>query len=288
MRFDGLIVTDALDMNGVAARFSPGEVAVRAILAGADVLLIPPSPDAALAALYEAVESGRLSIARVDASVKRILRAKAKLGLHTEYLVDVVALTKNFAQREFATTSQSVADRGVTLLRDQNDILPLDATRPLRILLVAIAGDADYAPAEFLERDLRWRADSLQVVHVDTRYSTASLAKIPATETYDVIIAALLVRVADRKDSVSLPPDQSQIVENLFQVTQAGDRSVLRQPLFDRKVSASPDMDRCVQHRGRFAASRRPGALRRNRSRRKNARQRANRETSDKNRRWAS
>ena len=76
MHFDGLIVTDALDMAGVAERFSPGEVAVRAILAGADVLLIPPNPDAALAALYEAVGSGRLSIARVDASVKRILRER--------------------------------------------------------------------------------------------------------------------------------------------------------------------------------------------------------------------
>jgi beta-N-acetylhexosaminidase len=218
MRFDGLIVTDALDMAGVAARFSPGEVAVRAILAGADVLLIPPSPDAALAALHEAVETGRLPIARVDASVKRILRVKAKLGLHTKYLVDTTGLSKTFAQREFATTSQSIADRGVTSLRDQNNILPLDTTRPLRILLVAIAGDADSAPAEFLERELLWRADSLQVVRVDTRYSAVSLAKIPATETYDVIVAALLVRVADRKDSVSLPPEQIQIVENLFKL----------------------------------------------------------------------
>jgi beta-N-acetylhexosaminidase len=218
MRFDGLIVTDALDMAGVAARFSPGEVAVRAILAGADVLLIPPSPDAALAALAEAVESGRLPIARVDASVKRILRAKAKLGLYTEYLVDPTALSKNFAQRGFATTSLAIADRGVTLLRDLENFLPLDATRTLRILLVAIAGDADSAPAESLERELRWRADSLQVVRVDTRYSAATLVKIPATETYDIIVAALLVRVADRKDSVSLPPEQIQIVESLFKL----------------------------------------------------------------------
>ncbi len=216
MRFDGLIVTDALDMDGVAARFSPGEVAVRAILAGADVLLMSPNPDAALAALHEAVELGRLPIARVDASVKRILRAKAKLGLHNNREVDPSALEKDFAKSEFTAASQSIADRGATLLRDANNLLPFDATRPLRILLVAIAGDPDAAPAEIFEREIKWRVDSLQTVRVDTRYSPASQAKIPPTESYDVILTALLVRVADRKDSVSLPLEQIQLVESLL------------------------------------------------------------------------
>lgn len=218
MHFDGLIVTDALDMNGVAARFSPGEVAVRAILAGADVLLIPPNPDAARAALAEAVESGRLPVARVDTSVKRILRAKAKLGLHAHRSVDPSKLEHNFAKPEFIAASQSIADRGVTLLRKNQNVLPLDATRPLRVLLVAIAGDPDYAPAEAFEREIKWRADSLQVVRVDTRYSPASQAKIPPTESYDVTIVTLAVRVADRKDSVSLPPEQIQLVESLLRL----------------------------------------------------------------------
>ena len=218
MRFSGLIVTDALDMNGVAARFSPGEVAVRAILAGADVLLIPPNPDAALAALHDAVESGRLPIARVDASVKRILRAKTKLGLRTHRPIDLGKLENNFAKHEFSATSQNIADRGVTLLRENQNVLPLDATRPLRVLLVAIAGDPDFAPAEAFEREIKWRADSVQVVRVDTRYSPASQMKIPPTESYDVTIAALIVRVADRKDSVSLPPEQIHLVESLLKL----------------------------------------------------------------------
>jgi beta-N-acetylhexosaminidase len=240
MRFDGLIVTDALDMAGVAARFSPGEVAVRAILAGADVLLIPPCPDAALAALYEAVESGRLPIARVDASVKRILHAKSKLGLNTEYLVGGTALSKNFGKREFSAASESIADRGVTLLRDSSNLLPLDATRPLRVVLVAIAGDPDPAPAEALERDLRWRSDSLQVVRLDTRYSPAPLAKIPATETFDIVIAALLVRVADRKDSVSLPSEQIQIIETLLKLPRPVILACFGSPYLIEKFPEAP------------------------------------------------
>ena len=82
MGFDGLVVTDALDMGGVTVRYPPGEVAVRSILAGADVLLVPPVLDAALQAVHEAVASGRIPMSRLDEAVTRVLRAKAKLGLN--------------------------------------------------------------------------------------------------------------------------------------------------------------------------------------------------------------
>ena len=59
--FDGLIVTDALDMGGVTTRYPPGEAAVRAVLAGADVLLLSPTVDAAIEGLEEAAKSGRLA-----------------------------------------------------------------------------------------------------------------------------------------------------------------------------------------------------------------------------------
>ena len=103
MGFDGLVVTDALDMGGVTVRYPPGEVAVRSILAGADVLLVPPVLDAALQAVHEAVASGRIPMARLDEAVTRVLRAKAKLGLNKSKLVDLDALAGNFDRPEFDT-----------------------------------------------------------------------------------------------------------------------------------------------------------------------------------------
>src|SRR4029077_14871239 len=82
MGFDGLVVTDAMDMGGVARHFTPGDAAVQSILAGADLLLQPPVPDAALAALSEAAKSGRLRLERINQAVTRVLRAKARVGLH--------------------------------------------------------------------------------------------------------------------------------------------------------------------------------------------------------------
>src|SRR5438270_946953 len=82
LRFQGLVVTDAMDMGGITVRYAPGEAAVRAFLAGADALLMPPVPDAAFEALQAAVKSKRISRERLDASVRRLLQAKARLGLN--------------------------------------------------------------------------------------------------------------------------------------------------------------------------------------------------------------
>src|SRR6202521_586576 len=223
MGFDGLVVTDALDMGGVTVRYPPGEVAVRSILAGSDVLLVPPVLDAALQAVHEAVASGRIPMSRLDEAVTRVLRAKAKLGLNKSKLVDLAALPTNFDRPEFARAALDIADRGVTLLRDDQHILPLDATRPMRALLVAVSGDNDAYPAEDLENEIRRRVDSLASVRMDTRFVRADTVRLPPADTYDVAVAAIFVRVADRKGSVGLPDDEAAVVDRLL----AGDRPVI-------------------------------------------------------------
>ena len=216
MGFNGLVVTDALDMGGVTVRYPPGEVAVRALLAGSDVLLVPPVLDAALEAVRDAVASGRIPMARLDEAVTRVLRAKAKLGLNKSKLVDLDALGHNFDRPEFESAALDIADRGVTLLRDAQHILPLDGTKPSRVLLVAVSGDNDPFPAGNLENEIRWRVDSLQTVRMDTRFVRADTVKLPAPDNYDVVIAALFVRVADRKGSVGLPEDEAKVVDALL------------------------------------------------------------------------
>ncbi len=216
MGFDGLVVTDALDMGGVTVRYPPGEVAVRSILAGADVLLVPPVLDAALQGVREAIASGRIPMSRVDEAVTRVLRAKAKLGLNKSKLVDLDALARNFDRPEYDRAAMDIADRGITLLRDDQRILPLDSTKPERVLLVAVSGDSDPYPAGNLENEIRWRIDSLTTVRMDTRFVRADTVKLPAADTYDIAIAAVYVRVTDRKGSIGLPDDEAALVQRLL------------------------------------------------------------------------
>ncbi|MHB8756313.1 MAG: glycoside hydrolase family 3 protein, partial [Candidatus Acidiferrales bacterium] len=214
--FQGIEVTDALDMGGVTTIDSPPNVAVRAVNAGIDVLLIPPNPDAAIDALEEAVKSGELPLAKVDDAVRRILRGKAQLGLEKNRLVDLNGLNSVFGSPKFKLASQDIADRGITLIRDDQKILPLDAAKPLRVLLVAISGDPDPYPGSLIENELRGLADSVQVVRVDTNFVKAGTVRLPPPESYDVAIAAVFVRVADRKGTVGLPADEATLLNRVL------------------------------------------------------------------------
>ncbi len=214
--FQGLVVTDAMDMGGITVRFAPGEAAVRAVLAGADCLLMSPVPDAAFEALQHAVESGRIPRERLDGSVRRILEAKARLGLNKNRLVDVNGINAHFAETAWQKEAQDISDRGITLLRDTPHRLPLDGTKPSRALLLAFYADPEPTPGEDLERELRSRFDSVTTIRADTRFRDAANVKLPSPESYDAAILALFVRVSDRKGNVDVPPEQAALAQQVY------------------------------------------------------------------------
>ncbi|MGB8768677.1 MAG: glycoside hydrolase family 3 protein [Candidatus Korobacteraceae bacterium] len=131
MRFQGLVITDALDMGGLRQLFPQegpevdARVAVESVKAGNDVLVMPFDLDAAYNGLLRAVRSGEISEARIDQSVLKILRAKASVGLNRAKLVNISAVNEMVAKPESLTTAQRIADRAATLVRDNHRTLPL-------------------------------------------------------------------------------------------------------------------------------------------------------------------
>jgi beta-N-acetylhexosaminidase len=214
--FEGLVITDALDMGGITVRYAPGEAAVRAFLAGADALLMPPVPDAAYQAVLAAAKSGRIPQDRLDASLRRILQAKARLGLNRNRLVDIAALNEKFGKTAWQETAQEISDRGITLLRDRQHLLPLDGTKPTRALLVNLYSDPEPYPGEDLEPQLRARFDSVVSLRADTRFVHADTLKLPPSDSYDLVVLALFVRVSDRKGDIDIPADQIPLVDQIY------------------------------------------------------------------------
>ncbi|MBI4467590.1 MAG: serine hydrolase [Acidobacteria bacterium] len=211
--FDGLIITDALNMDAITNQTWPGEAAVRAFEAGADVLLMSPEPEVAFAALRRAVESGRISEERLNESVERILRAKTRLGLHRHAEVEIEGVDALISNPAFQDQAQQMADRGVALLRDEASLVPLDSTRPQRGFLLVVSADADPFPGAELERELAPRVDSLLTVRTDRLFFKPEPVALPDPGLYDWSLIAVFVRVADRKGNVGLPQNLAALVE---------------------------------------------------------------------------
>jgi beta-N-acetylhexosaminidase len=134
LKFQGLVVTDALDMGGITDHFEPGEAAVRAILAGGDQILKSPDTDSAIAAVRRAVETGRISPERLDQSVRRILEAKSRFRRTTPDPERIFRLVDDPRHRALA---EEIARRAVTLLREEPGRLPLG--RSARLVHIAIS-----------------------------------------------------------------------------------------------------------------------------------------------------
>jgi len=185
--FKGLVVTDAMDMAGLAKQFASGEASVRAIEAGADVLLMPPDPDAAIRAVIAAVAKGRITRRRIDDSVLRILEAKVRVGLPKRKIADLDAVSDALDSEDEADRSQSLADRALTLVRNNGAVLPLAS--PNQACLVISAGIRLSSFGQRLAEEFRRRAPQARIVFIDNSLPMAALDAV----TGDVSACSALV-----------------------------------------------------------------------------------------------
>lgn len=138
MGFNGILVTDALDMNGAIGTLSMAEVTIRAVLAGNDVLLMPTSVPGSIDAVVAGVKTGRFTEARVDSSVRKLLMAKHEMDLHRNRFVDVEGLRNKIAVDNNMKPARAAAERAITLVHDSLSLVPL-SQRPATTKVVSIS-----------------------------------------------------------------------------------------------------------------------------------------------------
>ncbi|GIJ44133.1 beta-N-acetylhexosaminidase [Virgisporangium aliadipatigenens] len=134
LRYDGLIVTDALDMGGATGTYPPDVAPVEAFKAGADQLVLAPQLDTAYQAVLGAVRSGAIPMRRLDESVRRILRLKERRGLFRDPFVDPARAVTTVGRPEHLADAQAITDRTTTLVRNDAGLLPLGTT-PRNVLV---------------------------------------------------------------------------------------------------------------------------------------------------------
>jgi beta-N-acetylhexosaminidase len=186
--FDGIVFTDAMDMVAVDRLFPRGEAAVRAVLAGADVILMPRDVKQAIDAIIDAIDEGRLTEARLDESVSRLLRLKENLGLAEDRTVPIEMIPRVVGVPEHMELALEIAERSITLIQNGRNILPLLGTRRAQVMSVSFRDPGDVLSGRYFDARVR-----------DTypRLVTRSVDEATNSEGYDD-----LLRRAGRSDLV--------------------------------------------------------------------------------------
>jgi beta-N-acetylhexosaminidase len=223
--YRGLVVTDALDMGGIVNTYGAGEAAVLAFLAGADLLLQPADPRAAIDAMTEAIESGRITYDRLDRSVRRVLLLKQQLGLFEQRTVPLDGVPEIVGSRRFQAYARDLATRSVVLARDDRGIVDSLRTGPPRgIALVTYGEENAGTVGNTLFRQLRamgHRVTLFRLWPASGRASLDSARSIIRRNPYTVFAAA--VKVSAWKGTVGLPEPVAKLINH----TAARRRTVL-------------------------------------------------------------
>ena len=225
LRFNGLIYSDSMKMAAITRMASPGEAAVRAVQAGVDVVLDSPDSAEAAAALVAAVQNNTIPRAQVERSVRRILEAKARLGLHRIRTVNLDAAPLVVGGRKHEAIAQAVSDRAITLIKDERAMVPLPTPRTGSVMYLSVldypSGWRIAAPSRTMIPELRARWAATESFELSDRTTPSELDMVRTIAAkYDAVVAGIFVRASSGSGRLDLAPQLEQFLKDIARATE--------------------------------------------------------------------
>jgi beta-N-acetylhexosaminidase len=222
--FGGLVYTDSMSMDAVAKMVTPDEGAVRALAAGADQVLHSPDPIAAFTGIKRAIASGRLAQTQIDESVRRVLRAKASVGLHRARAIDLEAVPSKVGGRAHDAIAEEAFTRAITLVKDDRRHVPLTAPRDAPILYLSVldypSGWQIAAPSRTFIPELKKRWPQVTSIEVSDHTPLSELDLVRAVAPrYAAVIASVFVRSTSGSGRLDLAAELVRLLKDLVRIT---------------------------------------------------------------------
>lgn len=207
MRFDGLLISDAMDMKGVTDRFGAAEASKRAIAAGNDVLLMPADVTGAIDAVMAGLAEGRYDEARIDRSVQRVLALKHRHGVAERRLVDLEQLRRVVGSDEHQRLADTVAARALVLARDARGFVPLATSgRTPRVLSVTYARRTDLGAGTTFNTELRRHLRAVRTAFVSADDDAPNYsALLGQARAHDVVLVGAYVNITSESATAGAP-----------------------------------------------------------------------------------
>ena len=216
--FDGVIISDAMDMRGVLDKYGAVEAAIRAVEAGTDVLIQPLDARQAIDAVVQGVSSGRYDEARIDASVRRLLEAKRRVGLDRRRSVSIDSVKFVVGDSDHVVVARTVAERSITLVRDSLNQLPISRLpRSRRVLSITLARRVDLAAGGAFDAELRRHFSTVrsELVNADAPANAEWERLLRVARTSDLVIVSSYVSHAWNASSAEAPKEFANFVKAL-------------------------------------------------------------------------
>ncbi|MGB9863351.1 MAG: glycoside hydrolase family 3 N-terminal domain-containing protein [Candidatus Saccharicenans sp.] len=213
--FKGLVVTDALEMRGITGYFGEEEAALRALKAGVDLLLLPPNPERVIDYLVDAVRRGQLPLSRVEDSLRRVLLCKSRLGLHRNRLVELDRLPLVLGRPENKEIARKAFASAITLVKNENSLLPLAAGRKMVILSLS-SDPGDYFAGRKFASEVLSRVPGARAFYADGDTGQERLEEaLSEAASAEVAVVALFSSLRAYKGSVDLEPAHVELIRRI-------------------------------------------------------------------------
>ena len=206
LSYDGVLITDAMDMAGVLEQFGAEEAARRAVSAGADVLLMPSDVRGTIDAVVAGVRDGRYSEARINASVRRLLELKRRFGLERDRFTSLDSVRAIVGDTAHGAIAQRVAERGIVLVKDSSRLVPLADRRALRVLSVTYARRADLGAGVGFNAELRRSYDAVRSEFVSSDDVATDFQRLlTLADSADVVVVGSYVNISSTTATAGAP-----------------------------------------------------------------------------------
>ncbi|MFH0733198.1 MAG: glycoside hydrolase family 3 N-terminal domain-containing protein [bacterium] len=136
--FDGLVISDAMNMHAITKNFDVKEATIKCIQAGTDILIFPEDPVEAVLSLIEAVKNNKIDIKRIETSVRKILAAKKMLKLDDDRFVNSAKIESIVSSIETRRLAAKIAEKSITLVKDVNGLVPVNLTKFNKIACITL------------------------------------------------------------------------------------------------------------------------------------------------------
>ncbi len=216
MGFDGLVYTDALNMQGVAKYWKPGDMDVQAILAGNDVLLFSANIPLAIQKIKEAIQSGLLTMDVINDRCLRILRAKEWAGLNQESPIRISGIFEDLNSPYAKNLQRRMVEQSLTVVRNENDILPLNPRVFKNIAVVEVGATS---PTEFSKTITRYMPCDVFAMEKNPDYNNAMLWYDKLSK-YDLVIACLVGTTNKASKNFGVTNESARILNGIGEHTK--------------------------------------------------------------------